>query len=436
MSIEVNFDGLIGPTHNYAGLSFGNVASTQHRNQQSFPRQAVLQGLEKMKTVAAMGVEQYFLPPPCRPNFLALQLLGFSGSNTDMVKDCFAHSPALLASVYSAASMWTANAATVTPSTDSADGKLHLTPANLARTFHRSFDHRHTAQSLRKIFASSDRVIVHDALPPAHALSDEGAANHTRLCAGHSGPGLHLMVFGFDPFDNSLPVPQKFPARQSRAASEAIMRRHGAANFLMIQQTPIAIDAGVFHNDVISVGNENVLLYHETAFIDSQQVIGRINQFFADQNEAWFPFEFSSSQLPIRDAVQSYFFNSQIVTRPGGKMTLVCPIEVSETPTAKACAERVVASDGPVDEVRYFDLRQSMNNGGGPACLRLRVVVDKENISRLNSRFRIDQAMVERLGNWASEHYREQLSVDDLVDVALIDQAQRADLELRKIIEA
>jgi len=163
MSTEVNFDGLIGPTHNYAGLSFGNVASAKHKNEMSFPRQAVLQGLEKMKTVAAMGVEQFFLPPPCRPNFNVLQLLGFSGTPTAMVKDCFAHSPALLASVYSAASMWTANAATVTPAIDSADGKLHLTPANLARTFHRSFDHQHTAASLRKIFASTDRFTVHDA---------------------------------------------------------------------------------------------------------------------------------------------------------------------------------------------------------------------------------------------------------------------------------
>ena len=26
---EINFDGLVGPTHHYAGLSFGNEASTK-----------------------------------------------------------------------------------------------------------------------------------------------------------------------------------------------------------------------------------------------------------------------------------------------------------------------------------------------------------------------------------------------------------------------
>lgn len=436
MSIEVNIDGLIGPTHNYAGLSHGNVASTQHRHQVSFPRKAALQGLEKMKTIASMGVPQYFLPPPDRPNFAALQLLGFSGSEADMVKACFDHSPALLASTYSAASMWTANAATVTPSIDAADGKLHLTPANLARTFHRSFDHSHTAAMLRRIFASAEKFTIHDALPSAWALSDEGAANHTRMCVAHDKPGLHLMVFGFDPFDPSLPAPTTFPARQSSAASEAIMRRHGAANFLMIQQSPAAIDAGVFHNDVISVGNENVLLYHETAFVNSKNVIGKIDDFFNGQNHPWFPFEFSSEELPVADAVRSYFFNSQIVTRPGGGMTLICPIEVSETQTALACAEKVVTTDGPIDEVRYFDLRQSMNNGGGPACLRLRVVVDQANMTDLSPAFRIDDPQVERLGNWVTEHYRDELTMEDLADPALIGESRAASGELQQLLEA
>ncbi|EAP0071555.1 succinylarginine dihydrolase, partial [Salmonella enterica subsp. enterica serovar Stanley] len=45
---EVNFDGLVGLTHHYAGLSFGNEASTRHRFQMSNPRLAVKQGLLKM----------------------------------------------------------------------------------------------------------------------------------------------------------------------------------------------------------------------------------------------------------------------------------------------------------------------------------------------------------------------------------------------------
>ena len=434
MSHEINFDGLIGPTHNYAGLSFGNVASANYKHSVSFPRQAALQGLAKMETIAAMGTQQFFLPPPCRPNFSALKQLGFSGDEKAMIKDCHDHSPALLASVYSAASMWTANAATVTPSTDAADNKIHFTPANLARTFHRSFDHVHTANALKAIFQNTERFIVHDALPSSYGLSDEGAANHTRLCASHDQPGLHLMVFGFDPLDSSLPGPKTFPARQSSAASEAIMRRHGTEHYMLIQQTPEAIDAGVFHNDVISVGNENVLLFHERAFVDSPKAIAEIGAFFENQQSPWFPFEFTAAELPIQDAVQSYFFNSQIVTRPDKKMSLICPIEVSETETARRCAEKIVNGDGPIDEVNYFDLRQSMNNGGGPACLRLRVVVSEQESELLNRSYQIDDSKVEQLRNWVADHYREELSVADLVDPALVDEVKKADAELQKLL--
>ena len=287
---------------------------------------------------------------------------------------------------------------------------------------------------LRKIFASPEKFTVHDALPPAWALSDEGAANHTRLCAAHDQPGLHLMVFGFDPFDASLAAPQKFPARQSSAASAAIMRRHRAANYMLIQQTPTAIDAGVFHNDVIAVGNGNVLLYHETAFVNSAEVIGNIDDFFVAQNRRWFPFQFSISELPVDDAVGSYFFNSQIVTRPDGKMTLICPIEVSETNTARACAEKVVQGDGPVDEVQYFDLRQSMNNGGGPACLRLRVVLDEAQAAQVHQNVFLTEELLQALNQWVTQHYRDSLSVDDLRDPNLIDEIHTAFQALSQIL--
>ena len=434
MSIEINFDGLIGPTHNYAGLSHGNVASELHQNQTSYPKKGALQGLDKMRNVMSLGIPQFFLPPIDKPNFALLRELGFSGSEADMIHDCAKSNPTLLTSVYSAASMWTANAGTVTPSADSRDGKLHFTPANLSRTWHRAFDHCKMHSVMSQIFSDTSRFTIHKALPAPHAISDEGAANHTRLCKSHGDDGLHLLVFGFDPFNRDLATPKKFPARQSRLASESIARRHGIRDCMLVQQTPTAIDAGVFHNDVISVGNENVLLMHEHSFLDQPLVIRHIREFFDKRDCPFFPIEFNASELPIQDAIGSYFFNSQIITRPDGNMTLICPQEVEETESAEKCAKRLVDDDCPIDEVRYFDLRQSMNNGGGPACLRLRVVVTEEELALLGTTYRLDDAKAERLGNWIESHYRDTLTLSDLNDPMLAIESAQALSELKKIL--
>ena len=434
MTTEINFDGLIGPTHNYAGLSHGNVASELHQNQTSYPKKGALQGLAKMRSVESLGIPQFFLPPIDKPNFGLLKELGFCGSESEMIRDCAKSNPTLLTSVYSAASMWTANAGTVTPSADSRDGKLHFTPANLSRTWHRSFDHNQMHSVMSQVFSDAKRFTIHEALPAPHAISDEGAANHTRLCESHGNEGLHLFVFGFDPFNRDLAKPEKFPARQSRLAGESIARRHGIRDCMLVQQTPAAIDAGVFHNDVISVGNENVLLMHEQSFLDQPLVIRHIREFFDRHDCPFFPVEFSESELPIEDAIGSYFFNSQIITRPDGKMTLICPQEVAETETAAKCAKQLVDGECPIDEVRYFDLRQSMNNGGGPACLRLRVVVTKEELALLDSTYRLDDAKAEKLGNWIESHYRESLTLDDLKDPALAIEASKALDELRTVL--
>ena len=434
MAIEINFDGLIGPTHNYAGLSHGNVASQLHQNQPSWPKKAALQGLEKMRSVSSLGIPQFFIPPIPKPNFALLRELGFRGSEADMIRDCATSNPVLLTSVYSAATMWTANAGTVTPSIDSSDGKMHFTPANLSRTWHRAFDSSAMCNVMKQTFSDTERFVIHKALPSPYAISDEGAANHTRLCKSHGESGLHLFVFGFDPFNRDLAVPKKFPARQSRLASECIARRHGIGDFFLIQQSPAAIDAGVFHNDVISVGNENVLLLHELSFLDQPLLVDAIRKFFDRVGGEFSPVEFSNVELPIEDAVGSYFFNSQIITRPGGGMTLICPQEVQETPTAASCAQRLIDSECPIDEVRFFDLRQSMNNGGGPACLRLRVVVTAEELDALESTYRLDDAKAERLGNWIESHYREKLRLVDLADPALADESRHALNELERLL--
>src|SRR3954449_10665729 len=96
---EVNFDGIVGPTHNYAGLSFGNVASMSHRRAVSSPKQAALQGLAKMKFLHGLGVMQAVLPPHERPHLPTLRRLGFTGDDADILAKVVREDPTLLAAV-------------------------------------------------------------------------------------------------------------------------------------------------------------------------------------------------------------------------------------------------------------------------------------------------------------------------------------------------
>ena len=296
---EFNFDGLIGPTHNYAGLSFGNVASTAHRDLPSSPRAAAIQGLKKMKVVSELGIGQCVLPPLRRPRLEFLRELGFSGTETQIVDKAYRSHPELLAVCFSASNMWTANAATVSPSMDCTDSRVHLTPANLSSTLHRSIEHPSTLVNLSAIFVDQEQFTIHEPLPSQPALADEGAANHTRLCATHADRGLEFFVYGADTMNHGAPAPKKFPARQTRLASQAIARRHGVSETraLFAQQNPAAIDAGVFHNDVISVGNQNVLLCHELAFVHQSQQIELIRKVFEEEfGSALFIIEFSETE--------------------------------------------------------------------------------------------------------------------------------------------
>ena len=427
---EYNFDGLIGPTHNYAGLSFGNLASTSHQHQTSQPRAAALQGLQKMKLLSAMGVGQGVLPPLRRPRIEFLRQLGFAGKqDAEVIESAFAAAPAMAATCYSAASMWTANAATVSPSADCADKRLHLSTANLASTLHRSLEGPATTRVLKTIFADESEFVVHDPLPSAVGMTDEGAANHTRLCVEHGDPGIEMFVFGIDTGIASGLAPRRFPPRQTRAASEAVARRHRLNRDVVLycQQSPVAIDAGVFHNDVISVGNQNVLLCHELAFVEQDALLQIAREKFADRFDAQLHvIEFATAEIPLADAVRSYLFNSQLVTRPDGKMTLVCPIECQEIESARRCTERILRERNPVDDIQFMDLRESMNNGGGPACLRLRVVLTESQQAKIHPGVVLTDTLAAQLTAWIEKHYRETIAPDDLRDPSLIDESLTA----------
>ena len=437
MAFEVNFDGIVGPTHNYAGLASGNLASAAHRKKVSSPKRAALQGLSKMKFVHNLGMPQAVLPPLRRPRLDVLRDLGFVGQDQQIIESAAKH-PTLLAGCYSASNMWVANAATISPSADCQDGRVHLTPANLASAFHRSLEAVETTAMLRFIFGDADRFRVHDPLPCNMAMTDEGAANHTRLCRAYGERGVEMFVFGRSAQDAKVSKPAKFPARQTLEASQALARRHGLSDSAVVfaQQSPEVIDAGVFHNDVISVGNQNVLLLHEMAFVDSERLIEETKRKFRQTSGSdLFVVSFDSAELPVSDAVASYLFNSQLLAHGDTEMTLICPLEVKENAAAAKCVERLLAEDNPVCQVHYLDLRQSMNNGGGPACLRLRIVLTESEWQNIHPGVRFDDALCEKLEAWVQRHYRDELSPQDLQDPQLVVEVCAAFKDLAEVLQ-
>ncbi len=435
---EVNFDGLVGPTHNYSGLSYGNVASKKFQSQISHPKKAALQGLQKMKALADLGFKQAVLPPHARPHLPSLRALGFSGSDAEVVPKAYRTSPALLAQFSSAAAMWTANAATVAPSSDTADKKLHLTPANLYNKMHRAIEAEQTGRVLKKIFADEKFFTVHQPLLSRDEFGDEGAANHTRLCEDYGQKGLHVFVYGKSAFDAAQPQPKSFPARQAREACEALVRLHQLPQdqVVLVQQNPDMIDAGVFHNDVICVGNRRTLFYYEDAFVNTPAVIDEIELKFARlSTEPLEKIKVTAKDIPVADAVSSYLFNTQLLFG-GEKTVLVAPIECEQNPRIKSYLDHLVKdAQNSIAQVLYFDLRESMQNGGGPACLRQRVVMNEDELKASHQGVYLNNDLYKKLTAWVEKHYWDDLQLNDLGDPALLESSCAALDDLTQILK-
>lgn len=433
---EFNFDGLVGPSHNYAGLSFGNVASFSNVRSSSNPRQAALQGLAKMRELAARGFAQAVMPPQGRPNFRLLRSLGFSGTDADVLARAYREAPVILACAWSAAPMWTANAATVSPSADSLDGRVHFTAANLNNKLHRSEEHVQATRTLRAIFGNSEHFMVHDPLPSVPAFADEGAANHTRFAASHGAAGVEFFVYGRVEFDPSAPAPKKYPARQTLEASQAIARLHGLdpARTVFASQNPDVIDQGVFHNDVIAVGNGDVLFYHEQAFADEAGTLDALRRALAVAGTELHPVRVATSQVAVGDAVASYLFNSQLLSKADGRMALVVPHECRENAAVADYLAGLLAGRGAIDELIEFDLRQSMRNGGGPACLRLRVALTDAEAAAMHQGVIMTEALYAQLVAWVERHYRDRIETQDLMDPQLALECAAALEELTRIL--
>lgn len=399
--VEINFDGIVGPSHNFAGLSLGNLAATAHAGEVSYPRAAALQGLEKMRSNMALGLAQGFFAPLPRPSRAWLKELA-----ADETMD-----RALLASAWSASSMWTANAATVSPAPDTADGRCHLTVANLVTMPHRAHEWPDTLRQLMLAFADERRFAVHAPVPAC--FGDEGAANHMRFAAAHDAPGVEVFVYGRSG--------GRFPARQNEQASRLVARRHGLdpTRTVFLEQSPEAIAAGAFHNDVVAVANERVLFCHEKAFAEPEAAFAALRAHFPAVEIVTVP----DAAVSLAEAVRSYLFNAQLVTLPDGEPALVIPTEAAESAPVRAFLDRHLAGNGPIRRIVPVDVRQSMANGGGPACLRLRVVADPATV---DPRFLLDERKADAIEGVLRARWPEQIDPADLGREALADQVLSA----------
>lgn len=432
---EANFDGLVGPTHNYAGLSIGNVASLSNAKNTSSPRQAAKQGLSKMKALHDLGMVQGVLAPQERPDVYTLRRLGFSGSDAQVIAKAAKQAPAVFKAVCSASSMWTANAATISPSADTADGKIHFTPANLTNKFHRSLEPLTTGNILKAMFRNPEHFAHHSHLPDNDHFGDEGAANHTRLCSAYGKRGVELFVFGRYAFDSSKPAPKRFPARHTLEACEAVARLHGLSDehVVYMQQHPDVIDQGVFHNDVIAVGNQNVLFYHQQAFVDSQTKLAELQRKFGDDSQLHL-IEVLDNEVSVAEAVKTYLFNTQVITLPSGEMAIIAPTECQDSPAVSAYLAELTQRNTPIKQVHYYDVKQSMRNGGGPACLRLRVAMSEQEKQAVNQHVLMNEQLFSTLNNWVDKHYRDEISEADLADPQLLQESRSALDELTQIL--
>jgi len=418
---EINFDGLIGPTHNYAGLSLGNVASQSNEGKVSAPRTAALQGLAKMRALMDRGLVQGFLPPPKRPAVEVLRPYGFGGSDQEVLRQVVAEDEELFRKAVAASSMWTANAATVIASPDSGDGRTHLVTANLASMLHRSFEAADTHALLARVFRDQDQFAVHAPLPHGRHFSDEGAANHMRLAHSHGERGVNIFVHGEERGG-------RFPERQARRASEAVARLGGlGADAVYVRQSHAAVQAGAFHNDVVGVANETILLAHPEAYDDKAALFAVLH----DRVPGITILE--TDGVSLEEAVSSYLFNSQLVSLPDGGMALVLPKEAEDAPNVWREVERWLAC-GALRDAIVVDVRESMRNGGGPACLRLRVPVSESAMAGIDPRFILTPKSWDGLCALVERDWPATVAPSDLVDPAFWDAAWRAYAGLEELI--
>jgi succinylarginine dihydrolase len=204
-------------------------------------------------------------------------------------------------------------------------------------------------------------------------------------------------------------------------SSKAIARAHrlDPAKTLFVQQSETAIAAGAFHNDVVAVANERVLFTHEQAFEYPEETYADIKRLMPEAEIVIVP----ADRVSLADAIQSYLFNAQLVTLPDGGMALILPSEAQENSRVWGWLNEMVAGNGPIRTLIPVDVRQSMANGGGPACLRLRVACDPATV---DPRFMADEGKLDRIAGIIAAHWPETIAPAQLGDPALVSTVRKA----------
>jgi succinylarginine dihydrolase len=183
---------------------------------------------------------------------------------------------------------------------------------------------------------------------------------------------------------------------------------------------------------VIAVGYGSTLLCHEHAWLRQDAVLADLQ---ARVGESFTPIVVHASEVSVDDAVGSYLFNSQLLPRTDGALVLVAPAECRENARVAAYLDTLLGGGGPIVELVAFDLKQSMRNGGGPACLRLAVELTAAERAAIEPRVFLDDALAGELDAWIRRNYRDRLAPDDLADPALLDETRRALDELTRIMQ-
>ena len=425
---EVNFDGLIGPTHNYSGLSEGNNASKENYSSPSNPKKAALQGIKKAQTLISYGSQQGFFLPHERPFIPGLKKLGFNGTDEEILSLAFRHSKVLLNNFSSASSMWAANAATISPSPDTQDNKIHLTPANLNSMFHRSIETEFTYQQCKIIFPK-EYFEIHNPAVSISGYGDEGAANHLRISKSDNEKGFEIFVYG----ESGFKIDKTLVKRQALEVSRSIAINHklDMENTFFLQQKHQAIEEGSFHNDIVSLSNKNVFIAHEDAFQNRDDLKKMLN-ILESKIDNFQYIEISNSEIPLKDVISSYLLNSQLITNVDNEMQLILPDEVKEYDNCLSWLDKL-KQISDVKLFDYVDIRQSMMNGGGPACLRLKVILNDEELGSLNQNFLMNNERLESIKSLIKREYRDVLYPDDLKDPNLLDESRRVLDELTQI---
>ena len=99
--------------------------------------------------------------------------------------------------------------------------------------------------------------------------------------------------------------------------------------------------------------------------------------------------------------LDTYLFNSQLVEYKDGHM-LIAPIRCRRNALVRKYLQSITGKHKLIKKVRYVNLEQSLWNGGGPACLRLRVTMTESEFSALHPGIIFTDKLHLQLRKWVS----------------------------------